>query len=268
MIKFGSEPAAASAHALSSSSETPLCAQGILDPGKLVCCPNTCGKCGGRGCSSRGPRCCTRKLLSVAWCAAPEDVGCRVGPEHSSGAECWPAGLPLEPRPLPLYALRNVSSGAPTYRRYHRGQGVHSGYGVDVLQVVAEIDCVVAANVAAVHALYFSPNIGPDIGTSGVHAIVTPDLEGCARLAALYNSSASTSAGRGHVRCVQDRHVFRRSRKGALEVSLDSITRGLEERGPEATRKGAAWYFQQVKPLTPDSTSPAFKYYLSAGILM
>eukprot|EP00419_Tripos_fusus_P025424 CAMPEP_0172707542 /NCGR_PEP_ID=MMETSP1074-20121228/50029_1 /TAXON_ID=2916 /ORGANISM="Ceratium fusus, Strain PA161109" /LENGTH=198 /DNA_ID=CAMNT_0013530367 /DNA_START=104 /DNA_END=701 /DNA_ORIENTATION=+ len=43
----------------------PKCESGILDFFKNVCCPKSCGKCGGRGCETRpgGPRaCCTQNI--------------------------------------------------------------------------------------------------------------------------------------------------------------------------------------------------------------
>ena len=72
------------------SSETPpapasaFCRAGIAHSTRSVCCPTTCGKCGGPGCSKRGvgaKQCCVSALLrKAAVCQSPDDVGCVLNP--------------------------------------------------------------------------------------------------------------------------------------------------------------------------------------------
>ena len=59
------------------------CQNGILNPGKDVCCPSVCGSCGGIGCDGRpggAGKCCVREVREKGdICKLASDDGCIIG---------------------------------------------------------------------------------------------------------------------------------------------------------------------------------------------
>lgn len=196
-----------------------LCTNGILDDSQSVCCPAKCGKCGGPRCSRRpgAQRCCVGSNTAVL-CLTPHDVAC--GMPRQTGFECWPHGVPLSPLLVPPSAFYAVP--APVETAAFTGR-------VDVLQVTATVDCVVAENVARLHAAHFLKG-----AANASHVIITPDLSSCILLASRF----------AHLRCVSDSDIFQNA-----AVNLAAVTALVERTGPRAGLKGGKWYWQQMLKL-------------------
>jgi len=229
-----------------------LCAFGLLDATFSVCCPSSCLVCGSEGCSKRpggASLCCVRNLQRTEkLCSDPHQTRCVMNATATEESVniCWPEGRPLNPLPFPSRLFpQNKWTNSEGEKN---GGGVFFSGRVDVLQVVTSVDCVVKANMEALHRLVFSR---PAAQVSGaVHVIVTTDLAECIRLTTSGDDVSNESSTRyRHVRCVDEASLF-----PARIVDKASVSSFVDSVGPRARAKGGRWYWQQLLKLQAVST--------------
>ena len=136
---------------------------------------------------------------------------------------CWPGGRALSPLRIPdtIKLLHNSN---------HESDLSMCGASADILQVVAEVSCIVEANILSIYDLYANKCISNPMY---VHVIVTLDLISCYRIA---NQSGLAWK---HVRCIDERKIF------GDTLTMQLIREELSKVGPTADKKGAPWFFQQ-----------------------